>query len=158
MTVNLFLQKIIFCINTVLFGVASTLAFLCVIFRYVLNNSIVWGEELIRMLFIWMFMLGGAEAFRKEKHLTLDIFLNMMPKNIQRIVRIFINILLLCFLIMLTYLGIKNCLVSMKIRTVALQFLYGLVYICFPLGTVLMIYFITCNLIKLIKNKGPAGG
>ena len=158
MTVTLFLRKIIYYVVAVLFSVSSILAFLCVIFRYVFNNSIVWGEELIRILFIWMFMLGAAEAFRRKKHLTLDIFLNVLPKNTKRVVQIFIYAVLLCFLIIFVYLGIKNCLIHAGGKTVALGFSYGIVYACFPLGGVLMIYFIALNLVELVKNKEPAGG
>ena len=158
MTVNLFLQKVIRYVNIALFSASSLLTFVCVIFRYVLNDSIVWGEEIVRIMFIWMFLLGSAEAFRREKHLTLDIFLNMCTGNTKKVIKIIINVLLLYFLTVFAYLSFRNCLTNMENTTVALGISYGIVYFCFPVGSVLMIYFIACNLINLIKNKKSVGG
>ena len=158
MAVYRFLQKIIYYVSAVFFGGAAALALICVIFRYVLNNSIVWGEEAIRLMFIWMFMFAGAEAFRREKHLTLDIFLTLWPKPAQRICKIIIDIILICFLMLFAYLGTKTCLNNIGQKTVALGLSYGIAYMAMPLGVVLMTFFVIHNLIKRIKNKESAGG
>jgi TRAP-type C4-dicarboxylate transport system permease small subunit len=152
------LQKFIYYTTAVLFGFSATLAFLCVIFRYVFNNSIVWGEEAIRLMFIWMFMLCGAECFRKEKHITLDIFLELWPQNARWICKIIIDIILLAFLAMVAYLGIEACLTNMGQKTTALEISFGIVYLAIPVGAILMMFFIIHNLVGRLKNKEPATG
>jgi TRAP-type C4-dicarboxylate transport system permease small subunit len=150
------LQKAIYYVSAVLFGLSAILAAVCVFFRYLLNNSIIWGEEAIRLMFIWMFMFSAAECFRKEKHITLDIFLELWPKNVKRICKIIIDISLIVFLAMVVYLGIKSCLSNAGQRTTALGISFGIVYMAIPLGGVLMIFFIVHNLIAHIRNKEPA--
>ena len=153
-----FLQKTIYYLSALLFGLSSTLAILCVVFRYVFNNSIIWGEEAIRLMFIWMFMLGGAECFRREKHITLDIFLEIWPESAKKICKNLVDILLIVFLVFLIYLGIRSCLLNMQQRTTAIGLSFGIAYMGIPLGAALMIFFITHNLIARIRNKKPAGG
>ena len=49
------------------------LIFACVaqvFFRFVLNNSLSWTEELARYCFIWMHMIGASLLIEAEKFLT----------------------------------------------------------------------------------------
>lgn len=40
-----------------------------VFWRYVLNSSLVWSEELIRLLFVWLIFVGAAST----AHLRIDL-------------------------------------------------------------------------------------
>lgn len=41
--------------------------------RYVLNDPITWGEELVVGLFTWMIFLGSAAAIRYHMHIRIDV-------------------------------------------------------------------------------------
>jgi TRAP-type C4-dicarboxylate transport system permease small subunit len=152
------IHKFVYYASATLFALASTLAFLCVIFRYVFNNSIVWGEEVIRLMFVWMFFFGAAEAFRIQKHITMDLLIEAIPQKAKRILKVIIDIFLMVFLLLVTYLGIRNCIMNMNQRTPALNIPYGILYGIIPLGAMLMFFFVIHNLIDRIKNKKPEGG
>ena len=68
-------------IEYLLFGLGFSMALvvaLQVFFRYVLNHSLFWSEELARFLLIWIGVLGAAYAFRTGVHLGLDV----LPKKL----------------------------------------------------------------------------
>ena len=48
-----------------------TLLFCNVFSRYVLNQPIVWGDELASLLFLWLAMLGSVVAMRRGEHMRL---------------------------------------------------------------------------------------
>jgi TRAP-type C4-dicarboxylate transport system permease small subunit len=148
----------IYYISAVLFGLSAALALVCVIFRYFFNNSIMWGEEAIRLMFIWMFMFSAGECFRSGKHITLDIFLELWPPYAKKICKIIIDISLIVFLTFVIYLGIKSCLNNVGQRTTVLGISFGIAYMAIPLGAVLMIFFIVHNLIARLKNKNRTTG
>jgi len=52
---------------------ACLLAGVQVIFRYLLNNSLSWPEEVARLGFVWVVFLGMALAIRRDAHLRIDI-------------------------------------------------------------------------------------
>lgn len=54
-----------------------------VICRYVFNNSLVWSEELVRFLVVWMCMIGAAIACFDDSHMTINTFLAKMPVKLQ---------------------------------------------------------------------------
>lgn len=40
--------------------------------RYVFNNPLTWGEELIVALLTWMVFIGAASATRSQMHIRID--------------------------------------------------------------------------------------
>ena len=62
----------------------SIIIVLQVFFRYVLNNSLSWSEELARYLFIWMIYVGISYGVKMHKHICVDAVYTFMPKSIKR--------------------------------------------------------------------------
>jgi len=56
----------------VLLGGLSLLMFVQVVMRYVFNSSIVWSEEVPRIMLIWLVFVGLATTM-KGKHLIIDV-------------------------------------------------------------------------------------
>ena len=43
------------------------------VLRYVFNDPLTWGEELIVGLFTWMIFVGAAAAVRSQMHIRIDV-------------------------------------------------------------------------------------
>ena len=54
-------------------GVIAALVLLAVVLRYVFNDPLTWGEELIVGLFTWMVFIGAAAAIRSHMHIRIDV-------------------------------------------------------------------------------------
>ena len=52
---------------------AFILAVVQVFFRYILNNSLPWPEEIARLAFVWVVFLGMALAIHRDAHLRIDL-------------------------------------------------------------------------------------
>ena len=52
---------------------ASLVAVMQVFFRYGLNNSLAWPEEIARMGFVWTVFLGMGLAVHRDAHLRIDL-------------------------------------------------------------------------------------
>ena len=50
-----------------------------VIFRYVLNNPLVWSDELAEILFLWLAMLGAVIALRRREHMRMTAIVSRLP-------------------------------------------------------------------------------
>lgn len=46
---------------------------LAVVFRYGINAPLVWTEETLRYLTIWIAMVGSAAALRRDEHMGVEI-------------------------------------------------------------------------------------
>ena len=99
-------MKVISSIDKVLAKIEETVclvlltAMIAVITLQVLNQailhirSIVWTEEVSRILFIWSIMIGSSLAARKGDHLTVDFIYTHFKGNAKYILRVII--LLIC--------------------------------------------------------------
>lgn len=83
----------------------SVLIVVQVFFRYVLNNSLSWSEELARYLFIWMIYIGISYGVKMDKHICVDAVYAIMPKKAQRPYAIVAYVLFLLFAVAIIYYG-----------------------------------------------------
>lgn len=52
-----------------------------VVFRYALNDSIVWSEPAAVILMGWFIFLGAAVGIREGYHLSFDVLLYLLPQR-----------------------------------------------------------------------------
>jgi TRAP-type C4-dicarboxylate transport system permease small subunit len=77
-----------------------------VIARYVMQNPMVWTEEIARALMIWMAFLGISIATRQRSHLGVTLLVVRLPVQLQRLIKLFTDGLIMWFLYVLTVYGI----------------------------------------------------
>ena len=52
--------------------------------RYVLNQSLSWSDEVVRYLFVWFTLFGGAVALREREHIRVEYFVEKLPGAFRR--------------------------------------------------------------------------
>lgn len=88
---------------TAMIGVA--VAQICM--RMMFNFGLVWGEGLVKMLVLWVCMLGAMVAVRREKHIQIDLLSRYLPVRVNRGTRAIAYFFTagVCFII--TFYGVK---------------------------------------------------
>lgn len=75
-----------------------------VFFRYALNNSIFWSEELARFLLVWLTFLGASVAYYRGAHAGVDFLYKRTGLGSRRAMNILVYLLSLAFfLVMVAY-------------------------------------------------------
>lgn len=123
-----------------------------VIARYVFNHVFNWAEELATLSFIWCTYIAIAAAFKQNKHIAIDIIVNLFPEPLQKVIDILINILLLVMNIGITYLAILLTISSKGKPTPILRISYSYVNISLVISFGLMAIYGFMDLIKKIKS------
>lgn len=65
-------------------GIMTVLTFVNVARRYLFNASLIWGLEVVLMLFAWMVLLGISYGVKKTTHLGVDAVTNLLPSGPRR--------------------------------------------------------------------------
>ena len=81
----------------VLLGVAVAIIAAQVFWRYVLTDPLNWSEQTARCLFVWMMMLSVPVLFYRRGAVGFDLILDSMPRKVQDITRIVIQLVILFF-------------------------------------------------------------
>lgn len=72
-----------------LLGLMTVITFINVVLRYGFNSQIIWGLEVVLILFAWLVLFGIAYGFKVTAHLGVDAVLVMLSAPKRR----FLNIL-----------------------------------------------------------------
>jgi len=77
-----------------LFAVILLITILQVILRYVFNQSIIGGNELMEGLFIYTTAIGAAAAIRRRQHINISYIIQQLPDFLQRLDDILVHALI----------------------------------------------------------------
>ncbi|MDN5344086.1 MAG: hypothetical protein PWQ18_197 [Clostridia bacterium] len=122
-------------------GTAIASAFLQVIFRYVLNNSLTWSEELTRYLFIWSVFIAAPVALVRKMHMGVDIIFNRLPGKVQIFTAAIIDLCVAIFALALVNYGFKLTSITMNQPSPAMRIPMGYVYLAIPFGSLFLTWF-----------------
>jgi TRAP-type C4-dicarboxylate transport system permease small subunit len=112
-----------------------------VFFRYVLNASLVWSEELARYLFVWIVFLAAPLGIHRGIHIGVDLLITHLPFKWRRATMIFTCLFILIFLAFLIVLGLRVAKMNMTQTSIAMEIPMGCIYLAFPVGAALMILY-----------------
>lgn len=138
------LDKLIVALLIVVLSVMLVVGTMQVVWRYVLETSLSWSEELMRFLYVWATMLGVSAAIRRKSFACIDSFLDFVGGKapvakqglqvIAMIGQIFVFSLLIYFGYQFTMRGFGQ-------RSPAMGLQMAYIYMAFPVGGVLgMLY------------------
>lgn len=126
-----------------------------IVLRYFFNRPIFWAEELTNFLFIWFSFIAASYAITKGSHVRVTVFVNLMPKKIQTILSIIINLVLVitCFAFIVPTLKVLPVL---NISS-ALRIPEKYVFVIIPIFFILCTIFVVIHIIKLFNKKNKGG-
>jgi len=152
---NTLIRKLTWLLERILIALSlliSIVVFLQVVFRYVLSQPLFWSEELPRYLLIWTTFLAAALAQKHRAHINITLAVNLLPRRIQKWLRILADILICVFLGVLVYSGSLVSRVTLHHRSTALQIPMAAVYLALPVGAALMMLYLLLQIIDDVRN------
>jgi TRAP-type C4-dicarboxylate transport system permease small subunit len=75
-----------------LLAVMILLAGLQIVQRNLLATGFIWVDELLRILVLWLGLVGAVIATRNDRHITIDVLSRWLPAPVQQKVKILVEI------------------------------------------------------------------
>ncbi|MGQ9485663.1 MAG: TRAP transporter small permease [Desulfosoma sp.] len=128
-----------------------------VFFRYVLNHSLFWSEELGRILLVWITFLGATVAYRRKAHVGIDVVVRRMaPERHRTLERFLLAVSCLFFLVLILF-GVQFIRFVAHQKTAALGLPMGLPYGVIPLsGLVFCVHAASLGLDSPARSARPS--
>lgn len=103
------------------------LVYFNVVLRYVFRSGFPLCEEWARLLFVYIIFFGAIEAFYRKKHLTVNLFTNMLSGVKRKTVELVAHVLTLVALLLLFFGGLQLVAQTMgtNFADTRMPFLYG---------------------------------
>jgi TRAP-type C4-dicarboxylate transport system permease small subunit len=78
-----------------------------ILLRNVFETGFAWGDPLLRIMVLWVGLLGAMIATRKDNHISIDILTRYLSSRSKRISALLSNVFTLCICAVLTYHGAR---------------------------------------------------
>jgi TRAP-type C4-dicarboxylate transport system permease small subunit len=127
----------------VCFIVLVITTFLQVVFRYVVNLSLSWADELARYVFVWLVFSGLVMSFARGEHAIMNFVVDLYRGKFKSFMFALIDILIFGLFVVLTISGIMLMNVSVGQSTAGLGIPKMVVYAALPFGSVMMLIELT---------------
>lgn len=131
-----------------LLGVAT------VVFRFIIESSLAFPDELIRYLFVWMVFLGSGIAYRRNMHAAIGLLVTNLPMPLRRAALIAASLSSGCFFALMLYYGIG---LTQRVEaqiSPALEISMSWVYGAVPAGMAILIIYTVELLVRQIRAPG----
>jgi len=125
----------------------SLLICLQVFYRYALNDSLVWSEEVVQFILLWTVMLGSAIATDKGAHIILNPLDDHLSALGRRIRSAIAELCSIAFCAVLAWTGWQLMMRTKMMTSPAADIPMYWVYLSMPVGAVLIIFFATVHIL-----------
>ena len=134
-----------------LLGGLAALVFISALMRTI-KHPLNWAQDVALVAFAWLIFFGSDIAVRGSGLIGIDMFVKRFPKKVQKALDILFKIMILVFLCILVFYGIRMTVTGWKRQITALEISYGWVTMAVPTGAFFMIISTTIKLIERIRT------
>ncbi len=110
--------------------------------RYVLQAPTIWSEELARFLMVWVTMLGSAYVIRTGEHVSVTVFIDLLPRRARLAVDFVRDGLTIALMGMLAWYGATFALLGARRISTGLNLPMTYAYFAIPAGAALIALFL----------------
>jgi TRAP-type C4-dicarboxylate transport system permease small subunit len=122
-----------------------------VFFRYVLNSSLTWSEEVAVYLMIWVVFLGSAILVRRWEHVQIPTLVEICPPGPRIVLIFFARIASIAFILVLIWFGTEAFLGSHHANSLTIGISTRWIKLSIPVGAIIMLAYAVGVLIDDIR-------
>ena len=127
-----------------------------IVFRYVINSSLSWSQDLLTFMLIWSVFIGISLAVKRRKHIKVELAFSILPEKTQLFLKVLSNIVFMVFCSIISYFSFAKVYKLMFINpqiSESTGLSMWMIQIAVPLGFALSIYRLIVDTKLLIKES-----
>lgn len=140
-------------LSVLFMGALLVTLFLQIFTRFVLNNPLVWTEEISRVLFIYSALLGMSTAVKQRAHISIDFFVDMLPGKIRKWLKLSLDVVVVLTLAYIVLLGYQMAVMQHRMFMVSLDVRMSVMYGILPVAAVLMLGRLVQRILNDLKSS-----
>lgn len=127
-----------------------------VFFRYVINYSISWSQDLLTYMLIWSVFVGISLAVKRRKHIKVELAFILFSKKKQFVLKVFSNLAFMVFCLIISYFSMikiyKLIFVNQQISE-STGLPMWIIQVSVPIGLLLSLYRLITDTKLLFKER-----
>lgn len=133
----------------------TVLTLIQVFFRYIVENSLSWSEEIALYLFIWSVMLGASIGVKRRFHVAVSFIHDRLPAGLRQVLDLVLLLLIGYFALVMVTEGYDVATRFVSQLSPATRIPMGYVYASVPVsGALILLHVVTHVMETLTGRKG----
>ena len=129
-----------------------------IVLREVFDTGIIWADELVKLLVLWIAMLGSIAASRDDRHLRIDVLSHALPEKMVVLSRLVVELFAAVICGVVAWHAYRWLQIEVEYQdTVLVDFPAWLAHGILPLAFVLMTYRFALSSIKRVMQLAAPG-
>jgi len=146
------IDRVLRAVLIVVIAVFTVVILVSIFFRYVLNNSLVWSEQVCRYLYVWMVMLAMPVVYRAKANVAFALIYNKCSPRTRRLLELMTDAVIGFFAGFLALQGWKFTVQKGATIITGVNIPQGWLYVSQPIGGVITILFVLEHAVSLLKS------
>ena len=165
-TIKLWVDRFLATVCITLCGLLTVVVTWQVVNRYVFNGAGALAEELAKIMFVWLVLLGASLLFGEKGHMNIGIFVDAFSsKRLKGMFQLSADVLILLFVVAILLIGGLDAVDrTMRQTNAAIPFLRtGQIYMALPICGAFSAYYCLYNiwndilqLLRPVSSEGEA--
>lgn len=63
-----------------------------IVLREVFSTGYVWADELLKLMVLWLAMVGSIAACRDNRHIRIDVLSHLLPQSVVRFTQMIVDV------------------------------------------------------------------
>ncbi len=134
------------------------MAVLQIFLRNFFSSGILWGDAMVRILVLWVGLIGAMIATRNNNHINIDLISRFLPNNIKMISDLIVEIFAAFVSAVMTWLSLRFVLMEMEYEVTAFASVpawvcEAIIPVAFAVICLRYSILSTTSFLKLIRSK-----
>ena len=151
------LAKISLIVSAAILASVALCILLAVADRHILKIGLIWTEQYARYMLIWSTFIAANVLIYRNDLMRVDFLDNFWPEGMKRIREALSNLLFIVMLSILGWFGMEQAVDYIGVSLLGINVDKFWVYLCIPVGAVLMMVQYLLNLLVMFVEKKGAG-
>jgi len=132
-----------------------------IFFRYVVNYSISWSQDLLTFMLIWSVFIGISLAVKKRRHIKVELAFVLLSQKNQFYLKVLSNVVFMFFCLVFSYFSLKKVYSLMFVlpqMSESTGLSMWMIQIAIPVGFILSIYRLVVDTKLLFSERKQEEG
>jgi TRAP-type C4-dicarboxylate transport system permease small subunit len=139
---DVWVRRAEFAVIGTLTGVMTLITLAQVVMRYVFNDSLIWSEEAVRYLFVWVSLVAAGAAVGQGAHYGLEAAHRYLPPQARATLGFVAMLIVAAFALALLVTGVREAMLAARQFSWTMPIRMHWAYSALPVGAALMLWHI----------------
>ncbi len=117
----------------------TTLVLYSVIMRYFFASPPIWGEDVPKLLFVWMIFIGAGFAYLSGANIRMTFLIDRVPRGPRRVVELIMHVSITIMLLVIIWYSVPILRLTSSFTSLSTGLSHGWTYWPLPLGSLLLL-------------------